>query len=48
MLLHGLLLNQRMHAPLARALAERGNLVVTLDLLGHGRSDRPPDMWRYG
>jgi pimeloyl-ACP methyl ester carboxylesterase len=21
--------------------------VVTLDLLGHGASDRPPDMWRY-
>jgi pimeloyl-ACP methyl ester carboxylesterase len=36
-----------MHVPLARALAERGNRVVTIDLLGHGRSDRPPDMWRY-
>ena len=47
-LLHGLLLSQRMHEPLARALAERGNRVVTLDLLGHGLSDRPPDMWRYG
>lgn len=47
-LLHGLLLNQRMHVGLARALAARGNRVVTLDLLGHGRSDRPPDMWRYG
>ena len=46
-LVHGLLLNQRMHAELAQALAERGNRVVTLDLLGHGRSDRPPDMWRY-
>ncbi len=46
-LVHGLLLNQRMHGPLARALADRGNRVVTLDLLGHGRSDRPPDMWRY-
>src|SRR3954471_20486284 len=46
-LLHGLLLSQRMHEPLARALAERGNRVVTLDLLGHGRSDRPQDMWRY-
>ena len=30
-----------------RALAERGNRVVTLDLLGHGRSDRPQDMTRY-
>jgi pimeloyl-ACP methyl ester carboxylesterase len=47
-LLHGLLFNQRMHVPLARALAERGNRVVTLDLLGHGSSSRPPDMWRYG
>jgi pimeloyl-ACP methyl ester carboxylesterase len=47
-LVHGLLLNQRMHVPLARALAERGNRIVTLDLRGHGRSDRPPDMWRYG
>jgi pimeloyl-ACP methyl ester carboxylesterase len=47
-LVHGLLLNQRMHEPLARALAERGNRIVTLDLRGHGDSDRPPDMWRYG
>jgi pimeloyl-ACP methyl ester carboxylesterase len=46
-LVHGLLLSQRMHAELAKALADRGNRVVTLDLLGHGRSDRPPDMWRY-
>ena len=46
-LLHGLLLSQRMHEPLARALARRGNRVITLDLLGHGRSDRPPEMWRY-
>jgi pimeloyl-ACP methyl ester carboxylesterase len=36
-----------MHTELAKALADRGNRVVTLDLLGHGRSDRPPDMWRY-
>jgi pimeloyl-ACP methyl ester carboxylesterase len=46
-LLHGLLFNQRMHGELARALAQRGNRVVTLDLLGHGASDRPTDMWRY-
>ena len=38
---------QRMHGPLAAALAERGNRVITLDLLGHGESDRPRDMWRY-
>jgi pimeloyl-ACP methyl ester carboxylesterase len=43
---HGLLLSQKMHRPLARALAQRGNRVVTLDLLGHGRSDRPRDMTR--
>ena len=46
-LLHGLLLSQEMHRPLAEALAARGNRVITLDLLGHGRSDRPRDMWRY-
>ena len=46
-LLHGLLFNQRMHETLARALAERGHRVVTLDLLGHGDSDRPGEKWRY-
>ncbi|HEV7752407.1 MAG TPA: alpha/beta fold hydrolase [Baekduia sp.] len=46
-LLHGLLLSQKMHRPLARALARRGNRVVTLDLLGHGQSDRPRDMSAY-
>jgi pimeloyl-ACP methyl ester carboxylesterase len=46
-LLHGLLLSQKMHRPLARALAREGNRVVTLDLLGHGRSDRPRDMSAY-
>jgi pimeloyl-ACP methyl ester carboxylesterase len=46
-LIHGLLLSQRMHEPLARHLAERGNRVVTIDLLGHGVSDRPADASRY-
>jgi pimeloyl-ACP methyl ester carboxylesterase len=46
-LLHGLLFSQRMHAALAEKLAERGHRVVTLDLLGHGESDRPLEMWRY-
>jgi pimeloyl-ACP methyl ester carboxylesterase len=46
-LLHGLLFSGRMHAELARALADRGHRVVTLDLLGHGASDRPTGMWRY-
>jgi pimeloyl-ACP methyl ester carboxylesterase len=46
-LLHGLLFSRYMHDALALALAERGHRVVTLDLLGHGESDRPEDMWRY-
>jgi pimeloyl-ACP methyl ester carboxylesterase len=46
-LIHGLLLSQRMQAPLAETLADRGFRVITLDCLGHGRSDRPRDMWRY-
>jgi pimeloyl-ACP methyl ester carboxylesterase len=46
-LVHGLLLSQEMHRPLAEALAARGNRVITVDLLGHGASDRPRDMWRY-
>jgi pimeloyl-ACP methyl ester carboxylesterase len=46
-LVHGLLFSGRMHEALARALADRGHRVVTLDLLGHGASDRPRDMWRY-
>jgi pimeloyl-ACP methyl ester carboxylesterase len=46
-LLHGLLLSQEMHRPLAEDLAARGNRVITLDLLGHGQSERPRDMWRY-
>jgi pimeloyl-ACP methyl ester carboxylesterase len=46
-LVPGLLLPRKMHAPLAAALAERGNRVILLDPLGHGESDRPPEMWRY-
>jgi pimeloyl-ACP methyl ester carboxylesterase len=46
-LVHGLLLSQKMHRPLAEDLAGRGNRVITVDLLGHGESDRPRDMWRY-
>ena len=46
-LLHGLLLSQRMHEPLAKALAARGNRVLTLDLLGHGGSERPLDPQCY-
>jgi pimeloyl-ACP methyl ester carboxylesterase len=46
-LLHGQLMPRRMHQPLARALASEGLHVVTLDLLGHGRSDRPADPLAY-
>ena len=46
-LVHGLLLSQQMHWPLAEDLAARGNRVITVDLLGHGESSRPRDMWRY-
>jgi pimeloyl-ACP methyl ester carboxylesterase len=46
-LVHGVLLSQEMNKPLAKNLAGRGNRVITVDLLGHGESDRPRDMWRY-
>jgi pimeloyl-ACP methyl ester carboxylesterase len=46
-LLPGLLMPSRMHEPLARDLAHRGNRVITMDLLGHGESEQPRDMWRY-
>jgi pimeloyl-ACP methyl ester carboxylesterase len=40
-LLHGLLLSSKHNIPLAKALVERGNRVILLDLLGHGESDKP-------
>jgi pimeloyl-ACP methyl ester carboxylesterase len=46
-LLPGLLFSRRMQRPLAEVLAERGNRVFCLDLLGHGDSDRPDEMWNY-
>jgi len=39
--LHGLLMDANLSRHLARILAARGNRVVLLDLLGHGRSDKP-------
>ncbi len=41
------LLSRRMHQPLARSLAAEGMHVLTLDPLGHGRSDRPGDPLAY-
>jgi pimeloyl-ACP methyl ester carboxylesterase len=46
-LVHGLLMNRRMYERLGPELAERGNRVVCVDLLGHGRSDRPEDLRLY-
>ena len=46
-LIHGLLMNRHMFERLGPALADRGNRVIALDLLGHGRSDRPEDLQRY-
>jgi pimeloyl-ACP methyl ester carboxylesterase len=46
-LVHGVLLSQEMNLPLAEDLAAFGNRVITVDLLGHGESDRPRDMRRY-
>jgi pimeloyl-ACP methyl ester carboxylesterase len=39
--LHGLLLDANLSRSLARRLASEGNRVVLLDLLGHGRSEKP-------
>jgi pimeloyl-ACP methyl ester carboxylesterase len=46
-LIHGLLMSRRMFDRLGPEMARRGNRVITLDLLGHGRSDRPADMTNY-
>lgn len=43
----GLLFSRKMHGPLASALARHGYRVVCIDLLAHGDSDRPPEMWNY-
>jgi pimeloyl-ACP methyl ester carboxylesterase len=46
-LIHGLLMNRHMFERLGPILADHGNRVIALDLLGHGRSDRPEDLQRY-
>ena len=46
-LIHGLLMNRHMFDRLGPEMAARGNRVVAIDLLGHGRSDRPADMSHY-
>jgi pimeloyl-ACP methyl ester carboxylesterase len=42
-LVHGLLLDSLINRDLARRFAAEGYRVVLLDLLGHGRSDKPTD-----
>jgi pimeloyl-ACP methyl ester carboxylesterase len=46
-LIHGLLMNRRMFDRLGPEMAKRGNRVLCIDLLGHGRSDRPTQMSSY-
>jgi pimeloyl-ACP methyl ester carboxylesterase len=46
-LIHGLLMSRRMFDHLGPAMAALGNRVITIDLLGHGRSDRPEQMSNY-
>lgn len=46
-LVHGLLMNRRMFERLGPEMAEVGHRVIAIDLLGHGRSDRPPEMAHY-
>ena len=45
--MHGLLLDSNLNRGIADALADRGNRVVLLDLLGHGRSDCPAHAAEY-
>ncbi len=46
-LIHGLLMNRHMYDNLAPEMVSRGHRVITVDLLGHGASDKPTDMRAY-
>lgn len=46
-LAHGLLMNRHMYDTLGPEMASRGFRVITVDLLGHGASDKPSDMRAY-
>jgi len=45
--MHGLLLDADLNRGIAQALAEQGYRVALLDLLGHGRSDKPTHASEY-
>jgi pimeloyl-ACP methyl ester carboxylesterase len=45
--LHGLLIDSEINRGIAEALAANGHQVVLLDLLGHGRSDKPTHASEY-
>lgn len=45
--LHGLFVDSDINRGIASAVAERGHRVVLLDLLGHGRSDKPTHASEY-
>lgn len=45
--IHGILLDAAMSRSIATRLARQGNRVVLLELLGHGRSDRPTHAYEY-
>ena len=46
-LTHGLLMNSHLFTKLARVLADAGNRVILVDMLGHGDSDQPEAMDHY-
>jgi pimeloyl-ACP methyl ester carboxylesterase len=46
-LIHGLLMNGRMFDRLGPEMAQNGNRVICVDLLGHGESDAPNDFSLY-
>jgi pimeloyl-ACP methyl ester carboxylesterase len=45
--LHGLLIDSDLNRGIAQALAAGGNRVILLDLVGHGRSDKPEHASAY-
>ena len=47
LLLHGLASNRQLWRPVAERLAAAGHAVATLDLRGHGESDRPEDGYDF-